>query len=78
MQGLAGELRRLSVKPSPMPQGIAQEEPVKVEPAVRVRRVFNAGSDAERKFAENMATIATAFRNGLITQERAEHLASKL
>jgi hypothetical protein len=41
-------------------------------------RVFNAGSAKERKFAEDMATIATAYRNKLITLERARQLAASL
>jgi len=79
MEGLHVELRRLRVKPAPMPVSpTVTHEPAPVEPAVRVSKVFNADSAKERAFAENMAVIATAFRNGLITEARARELAAKL
>jgi len=79
MEGLYSELRRLGMKPAPMPVSpTVVHEPEPVEPAVRVVKVFNADSAKERKFAEDMATIATAFRNGLITEAKARELAARL
>jgi hypothetical protein len=53
-------------------------EPEPIVPAIREARVFNAGSAKERAFTENMAVIATAYRNKLITLERARELAARL
>ena len=79
MEGLHSELRRLRMKPAPMPVSPAEVvEPTPVPAAVRVAKVFNAGSAKERKFAEDMATIALAYRNGLITEEKARDLAARL
>lgn len=79
MEGLHVELRRLRMKPAPMPVSPREAIEPKVEaPAVREARVFNAGSAEERKFAENMAVIATAYRNGLITEAKARELAARL
>lgn len=79
MEGLSYELRRLRVKPAPMPVSPREAtEPMPEWPALRIVKVFNSGSEKERKFAEDMAVIATAYRNRLITLEKATELAARL
>ncbi len=79
MEGLNVELRRLGMKPAPMPVSPREAvEPTPAPTAVRVVKVFNSGSAKEKKFAEDMATIATAYRNGLITEAKAMELAARL
>jgi len=79
MEGLHVELRRLHMKPAPMPVSPREAvEPAPTPAAVKVVKVFNSGSAEERKFAENMAVIATAYHNGLITEAKAQELAARL
>lgn len=81
MEGLRGELRRLGFATSRVNGGMAKaarkeySEPVKAGQGVVVRRtVVCLRPVNEAVVREQLAVIATAFRNGLISEEKARAL----
>lgn len=85
MQGLGGELRRLGIAASGMNRQMAKaEEKARqdyAEPTVPViaRKVkVTVNERQEQELRENLAVIATAYRNGIISEEKARALVACL
>lgn len=83
MQGLGNELRRLGFKPNAgntMMAKAERESYDKPAPEViaRVTVITHGGYEDERQIHDALAIIATAYRNGTLTQAQAQALVQRL
>ena len=85
MQGLNGELRRLGIASSQANRQMAKAEerarhatPEAKEKPIAVARRNCLTTAEEKAFTRDAETIVTAFRNGLISEEKAAFLMARL
>ena len=76
MDGLSAELYKLGFARQTLPSSVG-EGVVRLQ-SLCVRRVFNAGSQAEADYDSHTHIVIQAYRNGLITYDRALDLLRRL